>query len=111
MNPRQILGLISPPIIAQSYLYLNRHVRNVPSSPHHDLLGDYRSWDTALRESTGYNALTILEKTREALLKVKRGDAVYERYSVLFNEIQYAWTILAGMLWVAAQSGGRLNVL
>ncbi|MCX6690450.1 MAG: methyltransferase, TIGR04325 family, partial [Methanoregula sp.] len=34
-----------------------------------------------------------------------------ERDSVLLNEVQYAWPLLAGLMWVAAQSSGRLNVL
>jgi putative methyltransferase (TIGR04325 family) len=45
------------------------------------------------------------------LLKVKSGEAVYERDSVLFDEIQYAWPVLAGLMWVAARCGGTLNVL
>jgi putative methyltransferase (TIGR04325 family) len=30
---------------------------------------------------------------------------------VLFDEIQYAWPLLAGLMWVAACNGGVLNVL
>jgi putative methyltransferase (TIGR04325 family) len=29
----------------------------------------------------------------------------------LFDEIQYAWPVLAALMWVAARCGGRLNVL
>ena len=61
--------------------------------------------------STGYHSEIILEKTRAALLKVKNGEAAYERDSVLFDEIQYAWPMLAGLMWVAARCGGTLNVL
>jgi len=75
------------------------------------LAGDYSSWTEALAVSTGYDSEIILEKTRAALLKVKKGEAVFERDSVLFDEIQYSWPLLAGLMWVAAQSGGRLNVL
>lgn len=75
------------------------------------LSGDYLSWDEAAAASTGYDAELILEKTRAALLKVKNGVAAYERDSVLFNEIQYAWPLITGLMWVAAQSRGRLNVL
>lgn len=75
------------------------------------LSGDYRSWDEAMAASTGYDSGIILEKTRTAILKVKNGEAAYERDSVLFDEIQYAWPLLAGLMWVAARCGGRLNVL
>jgi len=46
-----------------------------------------------------------------ATLKVKRGEAAYERDSVVFNEIQYSWPVTAALMWAAAQSGGRLSVL
>lgn len=75
------------------------------------LYGDYRIWDEAMAASTGYDSAIILEKTKAALLKVKNGEAAYERDSVLFDEVEYAWPLLAGLMWVAAQCAGRLNVL
>lgn len=76
-----------------------------------DLTGPYSSWELALKASIGYNSDIILEKTKNALLKVKTGEAIYERDSVLFDEIQYSWPLLTGLMWVAAQSNGRLTVL
>jgi putative methyltransferase (TIGR04325 family) len=77
----------------------------------YDLIGDFGSWEEAVQARTDYDSEIILKKTKVALLKVKNGEAVYERDSVLFNEIQYSWPLLAGLMWVAAQSGGKLNVL
>lgn len=76
-----------------------------------DLSGDYDSWAAAVAASTGYEAEGILEKTRSALLKVKRGEAAYERDSVLFDNVEYSWPILAGLMSSAAQQGGHLSVL
>jgi putative methyltransferase (TIGR04325 family) len=45
------------------------------------------------------------------VLQVKNGDAAYERDSILFDEIEYSWPLLAGLMMVAAQRGGTLNVL
>jgi len=73
--------------------------------------GDYGSWAEALRDSSGYDSTIILEKTTAACLEVIDGKAAYERDSVIFDEIQYAWPLLAGLMWVAAQSQGKLNVL
>jgi putative methyltransferase (TIGR04325 family) len=73
--------------------------------------GNYTSWEEALRVSTGYNSKVVLNKVKDSLLKVKNGEAVYERDSVLFDEIQYSWPILAGLMWIAAQSKGELNVI
>lgn len=76
-----------------------------------DYEGNYASWQEALAHSTGYDSALILEKVLEATLKVKCGEAAFERDSVLFDEIEYAWPVLAGLMWVAARNGGRLNVL
>jgi hypothetical protein len=43
--------------------------------------GNYSSWQDALANSTGYDSDLILEKVSTALLKVKSGEAVYERDS------------------------------
>jgi putative methyltransferase (TIGR04325 family) len=75
------------------------------------LTGDYPSWESALADCAGYDSEIILEKTKTALLKIKNGKAVYERDSVLFDEIQYTWPLLAGLMWSTAHSDGRLNVL
>lgn len=75
------------------------------------LHGNYTNWEAAQDNSAGYDTDIILQKTSDALGKVKNGEAVYERDSVLFEEIQYSWPLLTGLLWVAACSGGKLNVL
>lgn len=72
--------------------------------------GDYPSWQAALEDSIGYDADDIVEKVKESTLKVTRGEAAYERDSVLFNEIQYSWPVLSGLLWVYAHDG-HLSVI
>lgn len=42
---------------------------------------------------------------------VASGKAAFERDSVLFDEIQYSWPVLAGLMKAAADSGGYLRVL
>jgi putative methyltransferase (TIGR04325 family) len=73
--------------------------------------GDFASWEEASAHCTGYDAKDILEKVLAATLKVKRGEGVFERDSVLFNEIEYDWPVLSGLLWAAASSDRKLNVL
>ena len=106
MNSHNLAKHLLPPILLEGLRVIqSRHEQDF------GLSGDYNSWNEAQQASTGYDAELILEKTKAALLKVKNGEAIYERDSVLFNEIQYTWPLLAGLMWVAAQSGGRLNVL
>lgn len=73
--------------------------------------GNYKTWSDAEAESTGYDGDEILRKVREATLKVKQGEAIYERDSVLFDRIQHSWPVLAGLLWIATKQGNRLSVL
>jgi len=73
--------------------------------------GDYASWEEAKGKCTGYESEIILQKVRDSLLKVKKGQAPYERDSVLFDEIEYSWGLLAALMWVAAQSEGELNII
>jgi len=73
--------------------------------------GNYESWKEAENASVGYDSDLIIEKVLNATLKVKQGEFPYERDSVLFDEIQYDWPLLSGLMWVASRNGGDLNVL
>lgn len=73
--------------------------------------GPFATWDEAVRMSSGYDSEQILDKVLAATLKVKIGEAAYERDSVLFDDIHYSWPVAAGLMWAAAQDGGRLSVL
>lgn len=72
--------------------------------------GDYKSWQNARDLSGTYDADLILEKVKQALLKIKNGEAVYERDSVLFDRIQYSWPMLSVLLWITNLNKGKLNV-
>ena len=71
--------------------------------------GSYSSWDAAVKNSNGYNEDSIVEKVKNSLLKVKNGDAVAERDSVLLDEIPYSWPVLSVLLKVSRK--GSLRVL
>ena len=73
--------------------------------------GKYASWQDALNNCAGYNQEAILEKCKDSLLQVKNGSAVYERDSVLFDEIQYSWPLLSALLLVAAKNNGNLTLI
>lgn len=107
MTLKDIIRLVTPPV----FTHLAKRMCGDWPAADYGLSGDYRSWDEAMAASTGYDSEIILEKTRTALFKVKSAEAAYERDSVLFDEIHYVWPVLAGLLWVAARSGGRLNVI
>ncbi len=87
MTLKDMIRLVTPPV----FIHLARRLHGNRPADAYGLSGDYRSWDEAMTASTGYDSGIILEKTKAALLKVKNGEAAYERDSVLFDEIQYAW--------------------
>jgi putative methyltransferase (TIGR04325 family) len=73
--------------------------------------GNFATWAEAKRQCSGYDSDVILERVKTALLKVKHGEAVYERDSVLFDKKQYSWPVLASLLWIASLHQNRLTVL
>lgn len=73
--------------------------------------GDYEYWEDAQKSCTGYDSDEIINKVKTSLLKVKNGEAVYERDSVLFDEIQYSWGLLACLLKASLENNGKLCVL
>ncbi len=73
--------------------------------------GSYSDWGDALSRSTGYDAEGILERVLSATSKVAKGEAVFERDSVIFNEIEYSWPVTAGLMLASACGAGKLNVL
>jgi len=92
-----------PPALARSVYALRSN------SIHFE--GPFESWEAASAISTGYDDDDILLRVLEATLKVKRGEAAFERDSVLFDDIDYRWPVTAGLMWAAAGSNGRLDVL
>ena len=73
--------------------------------------GNYESWQDAQNDTIGYDNNLILEKVKSATLKVRNGEAVYERDSVLFDKVQYSWPLLSALMWIAAKKRGALSVI
>jgi len=91
-----------PPIVWDLY---QRYVKN------NGFFGDYTCWSDACEASTGYDTALILERVKESLLKVRDGEAVFERDSVLFDTVEYSWPLLSGLLWIASQNSNCLNLI
>lgn len=106
MKGRALLKDLLPPVLVR----LVRSRTLSPNTPF-DFTGDHPSWAEAEAKCTGYNARDILEVTRTAALKVKRGEAAFERDSVVFPQLEFAFPLLAGLARAAATAGGRLRVL
>jgi putative methyltransferase (TIGR04325 family) len=74
--------------------------------------GDYASYADARREAEGYDAPAILEKTRAAVLKVKRKENRWERDAMVSDTDDMHWPLLACLMRLVALRGDRrLTVL
>lgn len=73
--------------------------------------GDYSSWSKVKAETSGYDSNVILQKTTDALLKVKAGEAVYERDSMLFDKKEYPHALMAFLLLSANKKKAPLNII
>lgn len=100
---RKVIKSLLPPILFS--LYRCFFVKNVTWK------GDYLTWQEAKSNATGYDADIIIEKVQDALFKVKIGEACCERDSVIFDEIEYSWPLLTGLLLAAIKFKGKLNVI
>lgn len=68
------------------------------------------SWPEATSSVRGYSDPAIIAKVAEATRSVERGEAAFERDSVLFPVPEYSWPLLTALLHAAARDE-RLSVL
>jgi putative methyltransferase (TIGR04325 family) len=73
--------------------------------------GDFKNWEKARQHAIGYDAENIVNQVKNSLLKVKNGEAIYERDSVVFNKVEYSWELLSALMWIAAQNNGNLHII
>lgn len=101
-NYKKIINVIIPPIVisAAKFLLKSKFI-------------NYKqvvSWKIARNNSIGYDAELIIEKVKLSTRSVVDGSFAYERDSMLFEEIQYSWQLLVGIL-IAAENCGVLNII
>jgi len=100
---KNIIKKISPPILLDLYRLLFQ-------KPVLIYKYGYRNWEEVKKAADGYDGDDIIEKTYQSAKKVSLGLAVYERDSVLFDKIEYAWELLSSLLFIAVNSRS-LNVI
>jgi putative methyltransferase (TIGR04325 family) len=103
---RKAIKDLMPPFLSKAYRKLKPGIQKAGMWQ-----GNYKNWAEAEKDCTGYDAPLILEKTKAAILKVKHGEAAFERDTVLFADPEYNWPVLTTLLKTAAENGGKLSVL
>jgi len=111
VNLKRVIHEICPPIAWTLATRLKRPPRGLDARGDNVFTGDYASWTDAERASVGYAAPDILEKTRAAVLKVKNGEATFERDSVILPDPEYPFPVIAGLLRAALAENDTLSVL
>jgi putative methyltransferase (TIGR04325 family) len=101
---KKLIKAVTPPIVLAPFRGSSRQSRPAQFS------GSYSTWQEAMANSGGYDSDEIFSRVTAAALKVKNGEAAFERDSVLFDDIQYSWPLLAALLWIAARENGRLRI-
>ncbi|AYV57238.1 methyltransferase, TIGR04325 family [Leptospira kmetyi] len=113
---KRIIVKLIPPFFGDLFLFFRRRFVNFFAERNDGSLkfgfnGIFENWNDAAKICGSYNSEEILKKCTESMLKIKSGEALYERDSVIFDEIQYSWPLVAGLLYSALNSRGVLNVL
>ncbi len=67
-------------------------------------MGDYKRWEDAAAECVGYEDSAIISNVIDAIEKIRRKEAVWERDSWLFYEEKYTYKICAAILRCAVQN-------
>ena len=100
---RKLLQDLAPPLLLRIF----RGLRGGDIS----FRGDFDTWEAAVAASTGYDSDAILRATREAALKVKQGEARFDRDGVAFDRVEFQFPANAALLRAAAARSGELTVL
>jgi len=72
--------------------------------------GNYFSWEQAQADATGYDKSEIINKVYKSATKVKNGEAAFERDSVVYDVIEYNWSLVTACC-LARKPEGTFNVL
>lgn len=85
--------------------------RKRSSRPSHaEYSGDYPNWESAEKDGTTYDSDKIYEKTKEALEKIRDGEAQFERDSVILKDPEYPFPLIATLNRIFNETG-KLSLL
>jgi putative methyltransferase (TIGR04325 family) len=102
MKIKDVLKLFVPPIIGKIISFNRKGFEFRETS---------LDWKEIVKETKGYEADSILNKCKNALLKVKNGEYPYERDSVLFDTLQIFYPLLSALFYVALQYNSEINLI
>lgn len=99
---RGIAKQFCPPVI--------RNIQSHFSKPTVEWSDPLATWEAAAALCHGYDSDEIFNRVTEATQAVFDGKAIFERDSVLFQDIEYSWPLLSSLMTVRA-ARGKLHVV
>ena len=109
MMIREIVKSIIPPIVLDIYRRFQK--TGGGDSSYYGIEGEYTTWYDAKKEvesrGYGYDAPEIAEQVRNAIHKVRSGNAVFERDGVLFYHEEFNFPFLTAFLLSVANLDNR----
>jgi putative methyltransferase (TIGR04325 family) len=100
---------VTPPVLVRFAKRVLRHATGATRV--YGFFAFSGTYDEALSKCSGYSSEIILDRTLDAIMKVKRGEARYERDSVVFDHVEHSWPLLSSLLHSAALNNGSLSVV
>ncbi|MCG6152932.1 methyltransferase, TIGR04325 family [Leptospira bandrabouensis] len=73
--------------------------------------GKYDSWEHAVANTDGYSNAVIFEKVKESALKVKNGEALFERDSCCFDLEEFSFPLSTYLLYIASRFQSSLSII
>lgn len=72
---------------------------------------DYKTWQEAEKDCDAFDEYAIHEKLKSATLKVKNGEAAYERDGIIYDQIYQSWPLLSHLMLAASQNSNQLSLI
>lgn len=101
---RSIVRKVVPPIFIDAFTKYNIRSK-------YGWFGNYSSWEEALKQCNGYNSEIIFQKVKDSSMMVKERTAVYERDSVIFDNIEISYPVLSGLLLATIENKNNLFLI
>ena len=102
---RQIIKLFLPPVI------VTIKQRLFPKQQNYSWFGDYKTWEVAAADSTGYENENILEKVKTTTSILRDNPDLFEYDTILKKSTDYNWHILTFLLSVSKENNNNLNII
>lgn len=94
-----------------TFLKMEKSRKYDPKSKKTGWFGNFDTWEQVGKFCTGYDDDIIFEKVLASALLVKKGEAAYERDSVVFSSIQYSWPVTAFICRAGIENASNLTII